>query len=79
MLVVTEFVAALTERWEPEISEEGRRAMETKNQMIGADGTYTGGNSALRAFLPSVRLRARHLGVIADLSPDSVPWRPPVS
>ncbi|WP_418277676.1 hypothetical protein ACNHYB_06865 [Isoptericola jiangsuensis] len=52
--------------------------MKTKQQMIGAAEIYAGENSALRAFVPSVRRRTRHAGFLADISPDSVPWRPPV-
>jgi hypothetical protein len=54
--------------------------MGTTKQMIGTAGMHAGDSSVLCAFVPSVRRRTRRTAnvALADLSPDSAPWRPPV-
>lgn len=54
--------------------------MDTMNHMIGNTGIAAGEKSALRAFVPSTRLRARQGAGMAlvDFAPDSVSWRHPV-
>lgn len=54
--------------------------MEIMKPFIGAIGNAAGESSALRGFVPTVRVRTRlSAGVVdADLAPSSATWSQPV-